>query len=324
MVVDRDGTILEVNTNACELFGYETDELVGASVEVLVPGSVRDRHVEDRTRYAAEPATRSMAEAQDLHGRHKDGHEIPVDIALTPMGLGDQTVIAAFVRDATGRRAAAEARQRLQESRAAQRQALELNDNVLQGLATALWQLELDDTSGATRTLDATLENARRMVADLLGDAATTVAAGDLVRAEPAPSSGLDAPPAEPRPERPRIRVLIADDAADLRLLLRTRLMRRDDVDVVGEAGDGEEVLELVDQVEPDVIIMDLSMPRVDGLQATEIIRERHPDVRIVVLSGYPSSAMEAMALSAGADEYIEKGPDLSTVEAAVRVPAGT
>ena len=324
VVVDHQGTIVAVNQHARELFGYDEGQLVGRKVELLLPEDLRDRHVGHRTSFTEHPTTRPMAEGQDLAALHRDGHAIPVDIALAPMTAAGTPVVAAFVRDATARVEAEAARQRAHDAERARQHALELNDNVLQGLTTAMWQLDLDDVDGATRTLSNTSENARQMVSDLLNHGAPAVSPGDLVRARSAPDTGIVTPPARSRPDLARLRVLLADDAADLRLLLRIRLEKLDDVEVVGEATDGEEALELAEELRPDVVVMDLSMPRVDGLQATERLRDRYPSLRIVVLSGYPSSAMRAMALAAGADEYIQKGPDLGEIESAVRIPAAT
>lgn len=320
VLVDRGGLIAKVNRQACALFGYDEDDMLGRPVEMLLPASLRDRHVEHRDRYIGDPVSRPMAEGQDLYARHRDGRDIPVDIGLAPMGTTDGPVVAAFVRDAIVRRRAMDARQRLHDAEIARRHALEVNDNVLQGLTTAIWQLDIEDTAGAVRTLDRTLEASRQMVADLLDSGAPGVAPGDLVRAEPAPTS-VARVPEEPR-ERSggRIRVVLADDSADVRMLLRARLSKLDDVEVVAEAADGLEALALVEQVRPDVIVLDLSMPRLDGLEAAEELRGRHPGLRIVVLSGYPTDAMRALALAAGADDYIEKGPDLRAVEDAVRM----
>lgn len=322
VLVDLRGTITKVNRQACSLFGYTEDEMLGEKVECLLPDPLRGRHVEHRDRFTDAPISRPMAEGQDLYARHRGGHDIPVDIGLAPMRTDDGPVVAAFVRDASVRRRAMEARQQLHDAEVARRHALELNDNVLQGLTTAMWQLELEDGAGALRTLDQTLAASRQMVADLLNHGSPTVEPGDLTRVEPPPTTA-DPIPVEPRePAGGRIRVVLADDAADVRLLLRARLSKLDDVEVVAEAADGEEALALVEQVQPDVIVLDLSMPRLDGLEAAEQLRARHPSLRIVILSGYPTQAMRAMALAAGADAYIEKGPNLTAIEDAVRVRA--
>lgn len=322
VLVDAAGRIVKVNRQACALFGYGEADLLGRPVEVLLPESLRDRHVEHRDRYTRDPLSRPMAEGQDLYARHRDGRDIPVDIGLAPMRTTDGSVVAAFVRDATVRRRATDARQRLHDAEIARRHALEVNDNVLQGLTTAIWQLDIEDPTGAVRTLDQTLEASRQMVADLLDSGAPGVAPGDLVRAQPAPTS-VARIPQEPREHSGgRIRVLLADDSADVRMLLRARLSKLDDLEVVAEAADGLEALALVEQLRPDVIVLDLSMPLLDGLEAAEELRTRHPDLRIVVLSGYPTDAMRALALAAGADEYVEKGPDLGAVEEAIRLRA--
>src|SRR5512135_726878 len=88
VVVDHRGAIVLVNAGTEKLFGYSRSELLGQSIEILVPEAVRSAHLEDRTNYAKHPATRAMGAGRDLYGLHKDGHEIPVEIGLSPLHTG--------------------------------------------------------------------------------------------------------------------------------------------------------------------------------------------------------------------------------------------
>ena len=81
------------------------------------------------------------------------------------------------------------------------------------------------------------------------------------------------------------VRVLIVDDADPIRLLLRGMLGTADGVEVVGEAGDGAEAIELARRLRPDVVIMDVTMPVMDGVEATSVIVEELPEVRVLGLS---------------------------------------
>jgi CheY-like chemotaxis protein len=101
--------------------------------------------------------------------------------------------------------------------------------------------------------------------------------------------------------------IVIADDATDVRVLLRT-MLEAEGFTVVGEAGNGEEALSVVEKHQPDLLVLDLSMPVMDGLQAIPEIRERSPNTRILVLSGFVSPEVKAEVLGAGADACIEKG----------------
>lgn len=103
------------------------------------------------------------------------------------------------------------------------------------------------------------------------------------------------------------IRVLIADDTPDIRLLLRSSLGLNDAFEVVAEASDGVESIREAARHRPDVVILDLAMPLMDGLEAIPAIRRRSPATRIVVLSVFPSERMAAPVLEAGADAYLEK-----------------
>jgi PAS domain S-box-containing protein len=338
VVVGLDGEVLHANVRATELFGYGLDELIGGPLERLMPAAIRDRHRAHRASYTAAPTSRSMAAGQDLHALHRSGTEVPVDIALEPLEIDGRTAVAAFVRDATARRRAEEQRQRLATAEMAREQALELNDNVVQGLTAAIWLLEIGEPEAGLGAAQRTLRAARTMMSDLLGEAPTGIEAGMLLRTSAPPSSGLEAgmlqrtsaaPPSgserleqPPAPEAERgIRAVLADDSTDLRTLLGLRL-RSAEIHVVASVGDGQAAVEAVDEHRPDVVILDVSMPVLDGLQAAARIRERHPAVGIVILSGHPRDAMIDQATAAGADAYVQKGGDFDEVVEAVRTHA--
>ncbi len=103
------------------------------------------------------------------------------------------------------------------------------------------------------------------------------------------------------------IRVLLVDDHAILREGVHALLAREPDIRVVGEAGDGQEALDLVDELEPDVVIMDIVMPRMSGLEATRLLKERHPEVRTLILSMYDDQEYVVQIIQAGARGYVLK-----------------
>jgi two-component system, NarL family, response regulator LiaR len=106
--------------------------------------------------------------------------------------------------------------------------------------------------------------------------------------------------------ERP-IRVLLVDDHAVVRKGLRALLDREPGIEVVGEAEDGEEAVRAADRLRPDVILMDLEMPSVGGIEATRRIAEQHLDTKVVVLTGHASDEDVFPALKAGALGYLLK-----------------
>lgn len=116
-----------------------------------------------------------------------------------------------------------------------------------------------------------------------------------------------------------RERVLVVDDAANLRELLTVLLDVEDDFEVVGTAADGVQALDRADALEPDIVLLDLAMPVMDGLQALPALRERLPKARIVIFSGFEHEALAREALAAGADAYIEKGTSVMQLVARLR-----
>lgn len=117
----------------------------------------------------------------------------------------------------------------------------------------------------------------------------------------------------------PRIRVLIADDHAIVRNGLRLFLGLQPDLDVVGEAGDGRETVEQTEALLPDVVLMDVVMPGLDGISATEQLHERCPATRVLVLSTFDDEERVLPALRAGAAGYLLKGTSPESLVAAIR-----
>jgi DNA-binding NarL/FixJ family response regulator len=101
-------------------------------------------------------------------------------------------------------------------------------------------------------------------------------------------------------------RVLIADDSARARDGLRALLTIRPEIEVVGEATNGQDAVRLVAECRPDIVLMDLHMPVLDGIQATKLIKQQWPAVTIVVLTMY--AVEQSAALAAGADAFLIKG----------------
>lgn len=118
------------------------------------------------------------------------------------------------------------------------------------------------------------------------------------------------------------IRVLIADDHDLFRAGLRALLQGMQDVEVVAEAGDGRETLRLVEVHRPDVVLMDLMMPGLNGLQATECLVKEHPRTRVVILSMNAAEEFVLPALRVGASGYLLKNVRPEELEQALRAVA--
>ncbi|MCA9794813.1 MAG: response regulator transcription factor [Candidatus Eremiobacteraeota bacterium] len=115
------------------------------------------------------------------------------------------------------------------------------------------------------------------------------------------------------------IRVLIAEDHPIVRSGIRLLLESEEDIQVQGEASNGKEVIELVDQQLPDLVMMDISMPELGGLEATKILRQAHPTLPILVLTMHEDKRYFFELLNAGANGYVVKGAALGDLVSAVR-----
>jgi len=115
------------------------------------------------------------------------------------------------------------------------------------------------------------------------------------------------------------IRVLLVDDHRILREGLRSLLSEQAGLIVVGDASDGEEALALVAESHPDVVVMDMVMPRMSGLEATTLIRRLHPEVRVLILSMYDDDEYVQRVIQAGASGYVLKGVAADDLVRAIR-----
>lgn len=124
------------------------------------------------------------------------------------------------------------------------------------------------------------------------------------------------------RGQSPMLRVVIADDHDLFREGLRQLLETVEDITVVGEASNGHQACKLVMEHQPDVVLMDISMPEMDGIQATEYIVQRYPETHVVVLTMYTDDEYAIHAIRAGAKGYLLKNTRSSEVIQAIRLAA--
>jgi DNA-binding NarL/FixJ family response regulator len=114
------------------------------------------------------------------------------------------------------------------------------------------------------------------------------------------------------------IGVLICDDAESMRVLLGIVVELRPGLHLVGEAGDGDEAIAEAERLQPDVVLLDLSMPKRTGLEALPEIRRVAPNTEVIVLSGFQTTMLAEEVLALGAARYIEKGADPETIACAI------
>jgi len=116
-----------------------------------------------------------------------------------------------------------------------------------------------------------------------------------------------------------KIKVLIVDDQALVRQGLATLLALEEDLDIVGEAGDGEEAISQVGFLQPDVVLMDMRMPKKTGVEATQEIHKRYPNIKVLVLTTYDEDDLIVGALKAGACGYLLKDSPSEKLATAIR-----
>lgn len=192
LIIDGAGHIVLVNERVEALFGYEPDELIGLSVEVLLPQQFRHGHAAYRMDYFAQPSARLMGIGRELFGQRKDGSEFPVEIGLSYVLTESGMLAMAFVTDITERKRAEAERTELlvreQEARAQaerikfeerDRIAMELHDGIIQSIYAVGMGLEIARTTlvsdpklndlivNSTRDLDSVIEDLRRYIRDL-------------------------------------------------------------------------------------------------------------------------------------------------------------
>jgi PAS domain S-box-containing protein len=297
LVLGDDLRVMEANQGARQLLGGEPR---GHRIHEILPGW---------------PDTGTSA----VGASGLRGNDLSLDVTTVAVKPADDTepashtLVALFLRDARARLEREAMAARLAEAQLRRRQALEINDSVVQGLVAAVYALDQKSVSGAASYLDHTLAAARAMMDDLLEPLdGQGLRPGDLVRTAPAAigdKPGVPEPRQEQSVQEQRVhRVLVVDDAEELRMLLRARMEARSGLTVVGEAGDGVAAVELASELQPDLVMLDVAMPRMDGLEALPLIRAAVPGVRVVVLSGFNQSTLAEKAFQAGADQYVVKG----------------
>ena len=114
------------------------------------------------------------------------------------------------------------------------------------------------------------------------------------------------------------VRVFLVDDVGAFRTLMRFALEEDPRIQVVGEASDGCAGVEGVGELKPDVVLLDLAMPVLDGFEAMPLMLERSPRTTIVALSGFTADRMASLCIESGAHAYLEKGVDAAVIREAV------
>lgn len=120
----------------------------------------------------------------------------------------------------------------------------------------------------------------------------------------------------------PKIRVLIVDDQSLIRIGIQTLLNRKPDIEVVGQASDGQEAIQKVAELDPDVVLMDIRMPKLDGVEATRRLTAQYPRTGIIILTTFQDDENVFSALAAGARGYLLKDTNHKELAEAIRIVA--
>jgi DNA-binding NarL/FixJ family response regulator len=131
------------------------------------------------------------------------------------------------------------------------------------------------------------------------------------------PATTSMTPSGDPAAER-IVRVFLVDDVGAFRALMRFTLEEDPRIEVVGEASDGREGVAGVGELKPDVVLLDLAMPVLNGFKAIPLMLERSPQTTIVALSGFTADRMAAPCIASGAHAYLEKGEDVAVIRETV------
>lgn len=122
-----------------------------------------------------------------------------------------------------------------------------------------------------------------------------------------------------PATKMKEIKILLVDDVESVRNSLSTIFSLIDDINIVGEARDGLEAIQEAERLKPDVILMDLTMPRLDGFEATRRIKREYPEIGIIIFSIHDDTVTRERACAAGADAFIEKEVETQLLIEAIR-----
>ncbi len=155
-----------------------------------------------------------------------------------------------------------------------------------------------------------------------LGKGATFTLIAPVEKAETAVKTVVipEVTPSKPFEKKSRkLRILLVDDHAVVRQGLSMILGAQEGIEIVGEASDGEEAVQLAKEIEPDVILMDISMPGIDGIEATRRIHTEQPEIRIICLSMFEDHDMASAALQSGAADYLTKSGDTDLLLSVIR-----
>lgn len=306
VLVDQDGLVVRATERLEALTGVSVSRVAGLEVDALVHPDYRARFTRRRLDVASSPGRRTAGFPVVLGHEHA---RVSVRAWLAEVE-GSGWLVAWFreppapARRATEQEQGQESGQDSGQESDQSRWIRAINDEVLQSLATASYAHQRGDVRKVSDALEAASASARQIVERVGGG----VAVDALARARPS----LAAPPPSvadlATPHTGVVRVVVADDTAAVRAQVRSILRAVEGVDVVAEAGDGEEAVEVALRERPDLMLVDLSMPGRSGFEVLAAVREGSPGTRLVALSGFSREQAAVEALRHGATAYIEKG----------------
>ncbi|HVF11566.1 MAG TPA: PAS domain S-box protein [Actinomycetota bacterium] len=197
ITIDKTSMVLDWNKASERIFGWSQQEAIGRFMpELIMPERFRAAHLAGIEKLRATGEGPVLYQTLELAALRRDGTEIAIDITIWPVEVDGDLQFNAFVRDISDRKQAEQYKAELEQAALRRKQALELNDTIVQGLAAANLALGLDDAPRASALVKRTLATSQRIVSGLLSDADTGrdgLGAGDLIRSSPALSMPRDA-----------------------------------------------------------------------------------------------------------------------------------
>jgi PAS domain S-box-containing protein len=304
VTLDGNGLVVEINLAGADLLGVERSKIVGTPFSAYIDREDRRAFSDHQRQCRASPGPLST----ELKLVIRESQIVQVKLVSRPTAWVDKSGRQSF-------NAIMELAERRESGRVSQENEAPAEPK---GHSTARRSGEAEQLTGALQGMASERSHAGRPHRSF----ATRVshAHHSAVTAKPAAMSAAPQPTRNTRPADEKIRVLLADDHNLFREGLAMLLSRHPDIEVVAQTNDGDGAVDLAASLRPDIVLMDITMPGLSGIDATRAILSRNPHVKVVGLSMHSRSEMDAAIRDAGASAYVTKGGPSADLIATIRL----